>query len=377
MSFNQAKLLTLTSRNNAGEVIDKTYWGSGGELLYTCSREAMPSDFSNFPAHKRTTEVDLLLTRNGRPYIHKPLVNSIYSNVVQRISIKPDNCRDFVRYALESEVVNFEAQGVSIPSFNFGMWGSLRIPHPPLPTQIAIANFLDRETAKIDELIANLEKLIALLKEKRQAVISNAVTKGLNPNAKMKDSGIDWIGEIPEHWEVVPLKKLIRVASGKDTKSDNGNFPLHGANGIIGTCEAPTLAGGEVLIGRVGSAGAVNRTTGPSGASDNVLIVDCRNIDQDFSYWLLTACKLSEGVSTNAQPLITGTYIHNLRFPAPRIHDEQREISRYLAGETSSIDTSSELCARLVSLLKEKRAALISAAVTGQIEIAETTGEAA
>ena len=86
---------------------------------------------------------------------------------------------------------------------------------PPLREQMAIASFLDRETAKIDDLIAQQEKLIELLQEKRQAVISHAVTKGLNPSAPMKDSGVEWLGEMPEHWIATPLKHCLRVIDCK------------------------------------------------------------------------------------------------------------------------------------------------------------------
>ncbi|HOE41823.1 MAG TPA: hypothetical protein PLB25_09380 [Rhodoferax sp.] len=85
---------------------------------------------------------------------------------------------------------------------------------PPLPEQTQIAAFLDRETAKIDALVAEQRRLMALLKEKRQAVISHAVTRGLNPNAPLKPSGIDWLGNVPEHWEMKPLRMIANVVRG-------------------------------------------------------------------------------------------------------------------------------------------------------------------
>ncbi len=100
-------------------------------------------------------------------------------------------------------------------STNYGEMKAITLAVPPMPEQEAIATFLDRETAKIDALVAEQKRLIALLKEKRQAVISHAVTKGLNPDARMKDSGIEWLGEIPAHWELVQQRRLInRIEQG-------------------------------------------------------------------------------------------------------------------------------------------------------------------
>ena len=100
---------------------------------------------------------------------------------------------------------------------------------PPPTEQSAIAAFLDRETAKIDALVEEQKRLIELLKEKRQAVISHAVTKGLDPNAPMKDSGVEWLGEVPEHWEVIPLKRASQVADCEHITAEfieDGRCPL-------------------------------------------------------------------------------------------------------------------------------------------------------
>ena len=94
-------------------------------------------------------------------------------------------------------------------NIGYDQFGMIGLPFPPIQEQSAIAAFLDRETSKIDSLVAEQEKLIELLKEKRQAVISHAVTKGLDPNVPMKDSGVEWLGEVPEHWEVMQLKHVI------------------------------------------------------------------------------------------------------------------------------------------------------------------------
>ena len=131
----------------------------------------------------------------------------------------------FLGYACHAEgfvsEVIARSVGVSYPAINASELARLPIPLPTAPEQTAIATFLDRETAKIDALVAEQERLIALLKEKRQAVISHAVTKGLDPSVPMKDSGVEWLGEVPAHWAVVRLKRVAHVQTGVAKGKDN------------------------------------------------------------------------------------------------------------------------------------------------------------
>lgn len=215
--------------NNAGEVIDKNFWGDGSELLYTCAKQPLLSDFRDFPARKRTGANDLLLTRNGTPYVHLRSEGAIYSNVVQRVSLIPGIDRKFMRSALDVATRDLVGYGVSIASFNYEMWAALRIPLPDYEEQTQIARFLDHETARIDVLIEEQQRLIELLKEKRQAVISHAVTKGLDPTVPMKDSGVEWLGEVPAHWSFKQSKYLFEfVTSGSrgwaEYYSDDGDL---------------------------------------------------------------------------------------------------------------------------------------------------------
>ena len=129
--WNVTRLKRRVTSTNAGEVIDKSYWGGEEELLYTCAIEPLWSDFHDFPEWKRTTTHDLLLTRNGTPYIHKPFERSIYTNVVQRITLANPLERDFLALAAQSAANNLQGYGVSIESLNYGMWSELLIPEPP------------------------------------------------------------------------------------------------------------------------------------------------------------------------------------------------------------------------------------------------------
>ncbi|MGB8841601.1 MAG: hypothetical protein WCC64_11065 [Aliidongia sp.] len=136
----------------------------------------------------------------------------------------------FVRYAMSLVRFDLIANPGAVPSLNEGQIGNYQLAMPPRPEQSAIVAFLDRETAKIDALVAEQEKLIALLAEKRQAVISHAVTKGLNPAAPMKDSGIEWLGEVPEHWEVIKGARIGRLFGSEQIPEESivedGTLPL-------------------------------------------------------------------------------------------------------------------------------------------------------
>jgi len=269
---------------------------------------------------------------------------------------------------------------------------------PQVQEQRAIAAFLDHETAKIDALVAEQERLIALLAEKRQAIISHAVTKGLNPDAPMKDSGIEWLGEVPEHWAVAALSYRYEVALGKmlDEKRITGEHLapyLRNADvqwGYIRTDDLPemdfenadierySLKPGDLLVcegGDVGRAAiwrgelrvcyyqkALHRLRPTCAVSDAV----------DFLYYALYGSAKSgrftamEGKSTIAH--LTAEALRRYHFTFPPL-EEQQAIAAYLNSETSRLDALTKEAVRGIELLKERRAALISAAVTGKIDV--------
>jgi type I restriction enzyme S subunit len=166
---------------------------------------------------------------------------------LKKLTVNPDfisYCTKSQGYAswISSMLIQATIQNVSAEKY-----ASFIFPFPSLSEQISIAAFLDRETARIDALIEKKKKLIELLKEKRTALITRAVTKGLNKEVKMKPSGIEWLGEIPEHWEVKKIKLLLRLSRGVDLSQEEflkGKFPVMGSNGPIGyhnvyNCKGP------------------------------------------------------------------------------------------------------------------------------------------
>jgi type I restriction enzyme S subunit len=274
------------------------------------------------------------------------------------------------------------------------------IPCPLFATneQVQIAAFLDRETAKIDALVAEQEKLIALLKEKRQAVISHAVTKGLDPDAPMKPSGVEWLGDVPEHWEIAHLKRyatritdgahvspetdggLYDFVSTKDIGEDSINFDdtlktsSRSYEYLARTGCQPNL--GDVLFSKDGTIGrtVVVRQKKDFVVASSLIIISpmASRLTSDYLNYLC----MSDCIQRQVERFVKGAGLPRLSiqnllrvvgiFPPV---DEQMQISRFLENRTTSFRRLIGEAERAISLLQERRTALISAAVTGKIDV--------
>lgn len=169
------KLKYTFFHSNAGEVIDKSYWNCGSELLYTCQKEPINSNYSGFPEAKRTGINDLLLTRNATPYVFIPETHSIYSNVVQRISLRQEYDRRYIRYSLLSAIDSLVALGDTIPSYNMEIWENITL--PIMQQQHRIADYLDHKCSQIDAIIARQQEVIEKLKAYKLSRINEIVVE--------------------------------------------------------------------------------------------------------------------------------------------------------------------------------------------------------
>ena len=165
-------------KTNSGEVIDKGWWNTGDELLFTCQKTPMASNFDAFPLWKRTTGEDLLLTRNATPYVFMPPKNAIYSNVVQRVFFDVNQMnRKFLAYCLQCAADAYgEAMGASIPSYNMDIWGNFFIVRPSLREQETIVDYLDKKCEFIDNASNKLQIEIDELTQYQKSVIYEYVT---------------------------------------------------------------------------------------------------------------------------------------------------------------------------------------------------------
>jgi len=272
---------------------------------------------------------------------------------------------------------------------------------PPLDEQQAIAEFLDRRTGEIDDLIAKKEQVIELLKEKRTAIISHAVTKGLNPDAKMKDSGIDWLGKIPEHWEVKKLKRLASIIDG-----DRGNeypnesdlvdegVPFLSSKNIVNNkfdfsdlryiniekfqkLRRGKMRENDLVItvrGTIGSIGHFSQRGFKTAFINAQMMIlrTCENLEPKFLYYIAIGdywCAQIDICSYGtAQQQLSNEILANIFIACPLL-EEQCDIVTFLDRETSKIDVLIAKVTEAIEKLKEYRTALISAAVTGKIMI--------
>ncbi len=255
----------------------------------------------------------------------------------------------------------------------FDSFMSYKIPVPSLKEQDAIVSYLDTTTAKIDAAIAQQQKMIDLLNERKQIIINRAVTKGLNPNAQMKDSGVEWIGEVPEGWEVRKLKHIAKLQSGETISSDSfteTGYPVFGGNGFRGYTNRFTNDGDYVLIGRQGAlCGNVNYAHGQFFASEHAVVVYPYN--KENLVWLgevIRASNLNQYSQSAAQPGLAVSMIQNISYPYPP--EKEREIiASFLKNHISQIDMAIANCQNQISLLQERKQIIINEVVTGKIKV--------
>ena len=264
--------------------------------------------------------------------------------------------------------------------------GDLPMLLPQQDEQRAIAAFLDRETARTDELEAKKQRLIELLDEKRAALINRTVIRGLDPNASMKNSGIEWLGEIPSHWEVKRLKFVTNIFAGQSPPSvavtdgmdglpflqGNAEFgPLHPTPRQVCDTAPKRAKPGDVLISVRAPVGAINIADQPYGIGRGLCAVrPAARIDRSFCFYDVMAMRpLLNAVTTGSTyDAVTASNVGDLPMLLPQ-RDEQRAIAAFLDRETSKVDLLIAKVGHAINRLNEFRTALISAAVTGKIDV--------
>ncbi len=276
--------------------------------------------------------------------------------------------------ALEPELRR-TAVGMGIPHVDGAQLRGAGLPLPSPSEQTQIANFLDYETAKIDTLIEKQQQLISLLKEKRQAVISHAVTKGLNPDAPMRDSGVEWLGEVPAHWEVAPLKRVIVLQRGHDLPAEarrDGNYPVVSSAGPIGTHIDFKCKGPGIVTGRYGTIGEFYYVPTEFWPLNTALYsINCHGNHERLLFYMLQNMKHLFVLNSlkAAVPGVDRNDVHREHVAVTPDDHEQRAIADYLDDRMIQFDALTARAEDLVSTLQERRTALISAAVTGKIDV--------
>jgi len=285
------------------------------------------------------------------------------------------------------------AGGEARDGLNLEMLGSIPCPVPTVDEQQIIARFLDAKTAQIDALVAQKRQLIAKLKEKRSALIARTVTRGLppeaakaaglEPNPETKDSGVDWLGQIPSHWMTKAVRYIFRncdsrrIPLSSEERADLEKlYPYYGASGVIDMVDDYLFDELLILVAADG-ANLLSRSTPPAFLATGKYWVNnhahiLKPLTGDIRYWVATleTFDFSPLITGAAQPKLTADRLADIRLPVPPTV-EQTAIADYLTSKTSELDELVGQAVMVIDRLTEYRQALITSAVTGKIDVRE------
>lgn len=282
-------------------------------------------------------------------------------------------------------------QTTGIQNIDSDQYFSEQIAVPPEGERQAISSHLDRETACIDALIIKKARFIELLREKRQALITHAVTKGLDPHVEMKDSGVEWLGEVPEHWQIRKVVWDFAAEKGRNAQKltkeycgeHEGDFAVYSGQteneGVMGRIDSFEFDSGEdgVLFATTVGARAMDlrQICGKFSLSQNCMIIYPRSSDfiaRFFLYHFSPLFRYERGlIPDHMQPSFRMEDLYSYSYACPP-KTEQRAITEFVDANILRIDALAEVTERSIELLKERRSALITAAVTGQIDLRES-----
>ncbi|MGI2014498.1 hypothetical protein [Shewanella oncorhynchi] len=330
-----------------------------------------------------------------RPYLRKAIIanfDGVCSTeflVLQSEEVLPELLQSWLLSTNVTQQIEATCEGAKMPRADWEGIGNIPMPLPPSTEQALIRDKVKTETTRIDDLITKKNRFIELLKEKRQALITHAVTKGLNPHVKMKDSDVGWIGKIPEHWEVKPFFSLLTELKRKNTglvetnilslsygrviqKSENRNMGL-----VPESYETYQIVEQGEVVFRFTDLQNDKRSLRSALVQERGIIssaymaVSLRNIDSNYFSWLMRSydlCKVFYGMGGGVRQSLKFEDVRRLQVLVPP-KEEQAEIAAHVNRQLAHNDSLVEKTERSINLLKERRSAFITAAVTGQIDL--------
>lgn len=335
--------------------------GSGGE--FSCARQYM------------FDKPSVLLGRKGT--IDKPVfVDFPFWTVDTMYYTKPTSICKMKYFYYLCTTIDFQyyQYGSAVPSMTQRDLNSIKFPLLKDAEQTQIATYLDRKCTKIDETIEMEKQVIEKLKAYKQSMITEAVTKGLDPETPKKDSGIEWIGKIPEHWSVCKLMYITRMKSGNNITSENiepvGDYPVYGGNGLRGYTNSFTNSGKYILIGRQGAlCGNVRLVDQEFWASEHAIVLyPLHELNEQWLLKNLYSMNLNQYSTSAAQPGLAVEQIQKIYTCVPPLQ-EQNEIAFYLDNKCTKIDKSITLKDNLIEKLTQYKKSLIYECVTGKRDV--------
>lgn len=339
-----------------------------------------PRTFTTDSSCPQCEKDDVLILWDGANagFVAQGFAGTLSSTVVKYRCEIPETCPRYVFYLLKYFETYFrnKVNGTTIPHMNPAFIDDCALLLPPTETQKKIAEFLDEKCAEIDALIAVEEKMIAELKSYKQSVITEAVTRGVpaaeNAARPLKDSGIPWLGSVPAHWEILPLKRLCKMNAGENLTSleieKEGEFPVYGGNGLRGFYKKYNCSGEYILVGRQGAlAGNIHRVCGSFWATDHALITRCSGLTNiPYLSYLLEAMNLNQyALQTAAQPGLSVGLVQSLFTTVPPL-SEQQEIVVFLDSKTKKVDSVISLKQEKIATLQNYKKSIIFEYVTGK-----------
>ena len=332
---------------------------------------------------------DLLLSRSGtvgRGFLYSTALHGpcAYAGYLVRFvpnqQILPKYLFLFTKTTAFNSFLRTMAISSTIENVNAEKYANGHLPLPPLAEQRAIVRYLDCVDRRIRRYVTAKRKLIALLEEEKQAIVSRAVTRGLDPNVRLKPSGVEWLGEVPEHWEVRRLKTLCSMRSGEAITAESiettGEYPVYGGNGLRGYASNYTHDGAFALIGRQGAlCGNVHIARDKFWASEHAVVASLQpgHVLEWFGAVLQTM-NLNQYSIAAAQPGLAVERILNLWLPVPP-PEEQETMAIRIGLQTADIDSAIVRARRQIELLQEYRTRLIADVVTGKLDVREAAAQ--
>lgn len=291
----------------------------------------------------------------------------------------------FINYFLQSNYYRetFFTLGKGVASHdNYGRWvltpdefKNIFIYYPSHSEQQKIVSYLDNKTSLIKSLIKKIQSRIDLFKEKKNDIINTAVTKGLNSNVKMRESGIEWIGNMPSHWKLIRLKYLFSLEGGKDPKNiqnDEGEYPILGTGGEISKgseflYDKPTL-----LLGRKGTIDKPFLYNSPFWVSDVMYYtIMKKDISPKYLYYLFKIIPFEYYQYGSTQPSMSRLDYENMYFPIPP-NNEREQVLNYIVNHCDEIDKIISNERKRIELLEEYFQTLVSSVVTGEVKVSDS-----
>lgn len=302
------------------------------------------------------------------------LANQQFTNLKIRESLSFNILSEFFFYYLFiiDDYCKATTKTSTFPAVSMELLKNCHVVFPSIEDQRSIVDYLNQKCSEIDNIISAQQKRIALLQELKQSVITHAVTKGLNPNVEMKQSGVEWIGEVPKHWEVMPFKRAMTIYNGSDYKHiqvETAGYPVIGSGGEFARASQYVYDGEVVLLGRKGTIDKPMYYNGKFWTVDTMFYaIPKKHVNCKYLYYQALIIPFERYATSTALPSMTQTDL-NLNIISLPSTVEQVAIASYLDHKCATIDTSISNAQHQIELLQEYKQSLITEVVTGKRKI--------